>query len=173
MDETSKNISPLAAHAEEVRIVKATNKDLNALVALEQLSFEAHDYPLSRRQFSHFINHGHVLFLTIKIQESIVGYALFLLRKNSIAAHLFSLALHPCYRRLGLGQRLMEKAILEIRSLKLQKIRLEARIDNHTALNFYSRLGFKPVAKCTDFYADGADAVRMEYKVGEHKHYDQ
>ncbi|HVV68415.1 MAG TPA: N-acetyltransferase [Gammaproteobacteria bacterium] len=164
MAEKSK-ISPLATNAEKVKIVKAVPTDLNALVALEQLSFQASDYPLSRRQFSHFIHHGHVLFLTIKIQELIIGYALFLLRKNSTAAHLHSLALHPDYHGMGLGKHLMEIAILEIQNQKLQKIRLEVRVDNYAALNFYSKLGFKPIVRCVGFYADGADALKMEYNL--------
>ncbi len=160
-----KDTYQLPMNGQDIKVIKVQPADLNALVALEQLSFESHNYPLSKRQFSHFINHGHVLFLVIKIKDELIGYALFLIRKNSSMTHLYSIAVHPKFRRLQLGKCLMEKAIAELHTMKLQRISLEVRIDNEAALNFYRQIGFKFLGKYVGYYADGTDAFRMEMRI--------
>ncbi len=76
-------------------------------------------------------------------------------------ARLLMLAVHPLYRRQGVGSTLMsvfvEKCIIE----EVKIIVLEVRPTNHVAINFYLRRNFNPVETLEDFYTNGETAIKM------------
>ena len=44
----------------------------------------------------------------------------------------------------------------------MYSIVLEARISNVTAINLYSKLGFRTIGSLRAYYRDGEDGVRMQ-----------
>lgn len=53
------------------------------------------------------------------------------------------LAVHPRYRRRGIGKRMMAAAEEYLRAMGCPKINLEVRSSNTKAIEFYQRIGFK------------------------------
>ena len=87
-------------------------------------------------------------------KEEVWGYLIF-----SKEGHLISMAVHPQYRRRGVGETLIKKAI-EMFSLK--RMWAEVRRSNHGALAFYQKTEFKIVGVISNYYGD-EDALIVQW----------
>jgi ribosomal-protein-alanine N-acetyltransferase len=66
--------------------------------------------------------------------------------------HVNNIASHPDYRKVGIGQNLMETAIDEGRMRGVSFVLLEVRASNETAQSLYRRLGFNFIGRRRDYY---------------------
>lgn len=80
-------------------------------------------------------------------------------------AHLHTFAVHPEYRRAGLGNYLMRRMIHYVMRRNGQSIVLEVRKSNSPAIQLYQNLGFTVIHTMPRFYPDGEDAYSMIFKV--------
>lgn len=55
---------------------------------------------------------------------------------------LYSLAVHPSYRRKGIGTSLVKKALNELEKLGCLKVNLQIHGDNKIVIDFYEKNGF-------------------------------
>lgn len=98
-------------------------------------------------------------FLAAIFRKNTVGYVLASLRKD--AGHILSIAVKRDFRRRGIGSELM-RGILEVFYRKgIRRVDLEVRESNHSALEFYRKLGFQEKGLIKGYYRDGDDAVMM------------
>lgn len=88
----------------------------------------------------------------------IVGYVIGD-RRSEEEGWVASIAVHPEYRRQGLGDRLMELVESE---LNRPVIRLTLRRSNHPALSLYRDRGYRQIAVWPNYYHDEEDALVME-----------
>lgn len=135
--------------------------DLAFLEKLEELSF-AHDR-LSGRSWKRFIARGSVMIGLLDCRPA--AAAVLLERKNSKTARLYSLAVHPQFRGEGLGRELLAHLVFLCRKKGFAAIRLEAGTDNEVAMRLYREAGFQVVGLLRRYYADGADACRMDLRL--------
>lgn len=76
--------------------------------------------------------------------------------------HVTNVAVHPDYRGLGLGRRLMEAMVELCRQHKARRMTLEVRRSNFVAQNLYKSLGFVFCGTRRGYYRDnGEDALIM------------
>lgn len=76
--------------------------------------------------------------------------------------HINNIASHPDWRRRGIGQQLMESAILEGKARGANYALLEVRESNIAAQMLYRKLGFRVVARRQGYYNSPAeDALLM------------
>lgn len=147
----------------DVPVRSATRSDLDALLWLEQCSFQGDR--LSRAQYRRHLrsDSAHVLVASQPGQPDLVtGSAVVFLRRTSTAARLYSLAVQPQSRGSGIGVALLAavKAFALQRGCRL--LRLEVRSDNDAAIRLYERQGFRQFGRIDAYYEDGADALRYE-----------
>lgn len=139
----------------------ATANDLEALLRLEQRSFESDR--LSRRSLRHALTHPRSNLLLVDADRSAVhGYALVRLRAGSRHARLYSLAIDPAQRGGGRGRTLLAAAERAARARGASHLRLELRKDNAPALKLYRRMGYQEFGSYLDYYQDHMDAWRMQ-----------
>lgn len=75
-------------------------------------------------------------------------------------AHITILAVHPCYRRQGLGQALLIALLTTAFERGLERATLEVRASNSSALSLYHKFGFKTAGRRRHYYQDtGEDAL--------------
>jgi len=79
--------------------------------------------------------------------------------------HIVSVAVMPEYRRKGIGEALVAKAMENMRLYKAKHCFLEVRVANTAAVDLYKKLGFEVSRTVRGYYADGEDAYVMETKL--------
>lgn len=92
--------------------------------------------------------------------DSIIGFAGLWLMVDE--AHVTTIATHPGFRRLGLGELLLVSLIDIAYSIGAKWVTLEARVSNYKAQNLYRKYGFREAGIRHRYYSDNQeDAVIM------------
>ena len=141
-------------------IRRATLADLDALVDIEDRAFEIDRF--SRRSFRYLLTKANAETLVIENRGKVVAYAMLLFNIGTSLARLYSIAVDSKMLGKGLGKQLLkalEKTAIEHDCITL---RLEVRKDNKRAINFYTKLGYKPCGHIDDYYEDHMPALRYE-----------
>lgn len=74
-----------------------------------------------------------------------------------------NLAVHPAWRRRGLGERLLRLMLQGAAKMGIEKIILEARESNSPARRLYGKCGFRVCGRRKRYYPDtGEDALLYE-----------
>jgi ribosomal-protein-alanine N-acetyltransferase len=84
-------------------------------------------------------------FLVAELNRSAVGFIVGNLdtgRNHLKEAHVLSLAVDPAYRRLGIGATLVGTFIDRFKRHEIIRVRLEVKVRNVNAREFYRKLGF-------------------------------
>lgn len=77
-------------------------------------------------------------------------------------AHITNIAVHPSYRGQKIGERLMGQIMGLASLLGAERMTLEVRPSNRTALSLYSKLGFVDAGRRKGYYSDNnEDAIIM------------
>lgn len=92
--------------------------------------------------------------------DAIVGFGIMQYWEET--AHLALFAVRPGYRNRGLGSRLVTWLEQPARIAGIERVRMEARVDNAKAIAFYGRLGFVPVRTVSGYYGGIVDAVQLQ-----------
>ncbi len=92
--------------------------------------------------------------------DSIIGFAGLWLMVDE--AHVTTIAMHPNFRRLGLGELMLVSLIDIAYHIGAKRVTLEARVSNYTAQNLYRKYGFREAGVRYRYYSDNQeDAVIM------------
>jgi ribosomal-protein-alanine N-acetyltransferase len=92
-------------------------------------------------------------------QGGLLGFAI--MSYGDEDAHMQLFAVHPAYRRQGLGSALLSWLEETARVAGMARIRLEARAKNEEARSFYRHRGFVETGFRKGYYQGVEDAVRM------------
>jgi len=132
--------------------------DLDAIMEIEALSFPT---PWSRRSFvSELTENIYAHYVVVEVGSRIVAYSGMWVIIDE--AHVTNIAVHPDFRRKGLGERFMKEMMERAKSRGATKMTLEVRVSNLTAQRLYERLGFVPRGCRKGYYSDtGEDAIVM------------
>ncbi len=76
-------------------------------------------------------------------------------------ARILMLAVHPSWRRRGIGSSLLDTFVANASRRGMKKITLEVRPSNDNAIEFYMARGFEPVGTIDNFYTDGERCINM------------
>ncbi|WP_292462489.1 N-acetyltransferase [Methanolobus sp.] len=80
-------------------------------------------------------------------------------------ATLYSFTVDDRCRRQGIGVKLLQKSILEMRLNSIDRIVLYVAADNQPAISLYEKVGFKITGKVMDVCGPGKECYRMEIKL--------
>jgi ribosomal-protein-alanine N-acetyltransferase len=100
--------------------------------------------------------------VTVPSQDavSIIGFAGLWLMVDE--AHITTIAMHPDYRRRGLGEFLLVNLIDIAYTIGAKWVTLEVRVSNTTAQNLYQKYGFREAGVRRRYYSDNhEDALIM------------
>jgi len=113
-------------------------------------------------------------FIVAEVYGELVGYVMcrietglpdFGLLGITRRGHVISVAVLPEHQRKGIGQALMQEAMLGMRMHKAKECFLEVRVSNTPAVNLYKKLGFETSRIVRGYYADGEGAYVMTRKL--------
>ena len=144
----------------DIVIRDAKPSDLPQIAVIERLSFkEPYDYDLLSWLYTAPRYH----FIVAEVNNRVVGYVIYRIEKvgvlgRSLQGHIVSIAVHPNWRRRGIGERLMREAIIRCKLLGCRRVVLEVRVSNKPAIRLYEKLGFRREKILRSYYSDGEDA---------------
>lgn len=118
---------------------------------------ETDKHVLSNPEKSILSKGGHIFFA--KYNKEIVG-TFALIRVDDTTYEIGKMAVTEKYQRLGIGQRLLDHAVLKAKSMKLKRLILYSNTLLASAINLYFKNGFKVIPK-TDFHNNRAN-IKME-----------
>ncbi len=150
-------------HQNTPRFDPAEPSDIEPLLNLEHRCFTSDR--LSARSFRNLIKPGPHLLITMKMNEQVVGYSLLLFRRGTCLARLYSIAIDPDWRGLGLAQQLLLESEAQAKSRDAVFLRLEVREDNPAAISLYTQQAYRQFDTVDDYYEDGARALRFEKRL--------
>jgi len=145
--------------------------DLEKVVHINQVCLPEN---YSNYFFMDLYEHHPETFIVAEINSELVGYIMcrietglpdFGLLGIAKRGHVISVAVLPQYQRRGIGQALMQEAMLRMRMYKAKECYLEVRASNTPAINMYKKLGFETSRTVHGYYADGEDAAVMTRKL--------
>jgi ribosomal protein S18 acetylase RimI-like enzyme len=141
------------------RIRPATETDIPALVALEQ-NFPPEDR-FSVRTWRRLLRGQSLAYVAVSDGE-ICAAAVYLYRTGTKVARLYSLTVAPSHRGQGIASALLAAGEADARTRGCDRVRLEVRQSNATAIRLYERHEFRVMAQIPSYYPDGETAARME-----------
>ncbi len=83
-------------------------------------------------------------------------------------ADMMNIAVHPDFRRKGIGEALVKKLIAELSQRGCHSLTLEVRASNGPAKSLYEKLGFVLVGRRKNYYfhpREDADILRKEWEI--------
>lgn len=135
-----------------------TTADLNEVAEIIKL---ADLPPLNIQQLKHHFKTHHA-WVSCLADQAVLGFVIAQSIDNM--AEILNIAVHPGWQRQRLGQKLMQACLLQLKEKNLKEVWLEVRANNASALQLYSKLGFKKVGQRKNYYrtAQGhQDAILM------------
>jgi ribosomal-protein-alanine N-acetyltransferase len=147
----------------DVKISRMQEKDINEIVNIEKLSFIS---PWSKSSFlnelRNEVSYSFVAKTKIEGCKIVVGYIIFWIVCNE--AHILNIAVHPYFRRKGIGRKLLIYALKCSLIKNVEDIYLEVRSSNIPAIKLYEGLGFVSLGIRPHYYMDnGEDAIIMAF----------
>ena len=83
-------------------------------------------------------------------------------------ADMMNLAVHPDYRRKGIGEKLVNELVIRLKEQRVNCLTLEVRVSNRSAIALYEKLGFVEVGRRPNYYfrpKEDALILRKEWSV--------
>ena len=141
-----------------VRVAPMGLDDIPAVLEIEQASFTT---PWPPEAFNQELRHNRLARYTVARQgRAVVGYAGVWLMVDE--AHITTFAVHPDWRRQGVGSRLLLALLVVAEELGADRMTLEVRVSNAAAQALYEAHGFAIAGRRERYYTDdGEDAYIM------------
>ncbi len=144
-------------------------EDLSQVLVIEQLCYASPGYtPWTKSHFEAELNKAYARLLVLTDDETdtlVLGYVVYWIQAEG--ASLLNLCVHPDWRGLGFGSKLLQGMIREIVRDEIPKISLEVRESNASARTLYARAGFKVTGTRKNFYSNGESAITMEVQTSD------
>lgn len=141
----------------DVQLRQMSLSDIDEVMVIEKASFSS---PWSARFFLQELKVSCARALVAHLGAKIIGYVIYWLLPSEADIH--NLAVHPAYRRRGVGRSLLQAVTEEARRIGLSRVTLEVRKSNDAAQQLYRSLGFAAQVERKGYYADnGEDALVM------------
>ena len=133
----------------------ATKEHASAIAEIEKQSFST---PWSENAIRESMDAGTYFFVS-HIGDKITGYMG--ISKICGEGYVTNVAVLPEYRRLGIGEKILEYVINSSKD-ELEFISLEVRVSNSPAISLYNKFGFAEVGRRKRFYTHpDEDAIIM------------
>jgi len=126
--------------------------DLTAVMEIETRSFPN---PWHESTFRGEIQHRPISFPLVIVHSAlnrVIGYIIFWVIGEE--AQINNIAVHPDFRRLGIGERVLRQVIQQLRSSGALMVTLEVRPSNIGAQTLYRKLGFRMIGIRKGYYTN-------------------
>jgi [ribosomal protein S18]-alanine N-acetyltransferase len=136
-------------------------RDMECVLEIEQLSFGP--FAWTEEEFIRQLRNRNTIGMVAERDDQVVGYMIYELHRNRL--HLLNFAVHPNWRRDGVGKAMIDKLKYKLTPDRRNRIMLEVRETNLNAQMFFRAMGFKAISVLRDFFEDvQEDAYLFQYR---------
>jgi [ribosomal protein S18]-alanine N-acetyltransferase len=147
-----------------LQIREALRRDLAAILEIERLAFPV---PWSFGSFERELTlpFSRITVATLGVQDAgdVIGFLCRWLVADE--CHILNVAVHPDFRRRGVGAYLLNAALLEAAQRHAMLVSLEVRRTNVAARALYRKFRFEERRLRRGYYGPGDDAIVMELRL--------
>lgn len=144
-------------------------RDMPDVIDIERQSFGDHAWP--EEEFVHCLRQRNCIGMVAERPPAkrkewgrIAAFMVYELHKTRL--HLLNFAVHPEFRRLGVGRSMVDKLLGKLSQQRRIRISLEVREGNLDAQLFFHAMGFKAVSVLRSYYDDSdEDAYLFHYRL--------
>jgi ribosomal-protein-alanine N-acetyltransferase len=141
--------------------LKMDESHVGAIAELEKMCFND---PWSIHSISSELNNPLSTWLVAVEGGVVCGYV----GSQSVldGADMMNIAVHPDYRKQGIGYNLVDKLIDLLKAKDVISLSLEVRVSNENAINLYNKMGFEIIGKRPGYYRnprEDAYIMRKEF----------
>lgn len=149
-----------------VTVRQARAEDMDALLAIERQCFNVYYYGyymLDRRDFEFYLADNDSLILVAVRDGQVVGDVLGPVDtwREPPGAHIDSIAVLPACQHQGIGTRLLQSFLDEVRRRGCTRVTLEVSPTNAVGQAFFAKHGFRQKRRWPDYYGRGLPALFM------------
>ena len=161
-------LSRMAKEQVRVHIRWMIRRDMPEVLVAEQQSFE---FAWTEEDFLRCLRQRNCIGMVAEQGERVVGFMIYELHKARL--HILNFAVHPRFRRGGVGGQMVSKLIGKLSSHRRTRVTLEVRETNLQAQLFFKAQDFRGTRVLRNFYEDsGEDAYQMQYSRGNDRYED-
>ncbi len=136
-------------------------RHMQEVFTIEDLCFE---FPWSKDDFIRCLRQRNCYGMVAEHEERVVGFMVYELTRKTI--HVVNFAVHPEFRRRGVGSQMVAKLISKLSELRRTRVKLEVRETNLPAQLLFRYNGFRAVSVLRRYYDDTPeDAYLMQYRL--------
>ncbi len=145
----------------KVHIRWMIRRDMAEVLLAEQESFE---YAWTEEDFLKCLRQRNCIGMVAEHTEKVVGFMIYELHKTKL--HVLNFAVHPQFRRTGIGRQMVAKLIGKLSTHRRTRITLAVRETNLPAQLFFKGLDFRATKVLRGYYEDsGEDAFLMQHRI--------
>lgn len=141
----------------------ATAADLDAILALEQRSFDRDAQ--TRRSLRYLLTRANAVNIAAERNGRLAGYLTLLLRRGARAARVYSIAVDAAARGQGLAAQLLSAAESHAIQRGCNRMVCEVRASNRASLALFTSHGYQRKRDLPAYYPGGEDGVRLEKRL--------
>jgi ribosomal-protein-alanine N-acetyltransferase len=134
-----------------MKVIQMTEAHLGAVAELERLCFGE---PWSENALRLLLGDAAIGFVCIE-NDRVAAYGGMLFAPDE--GQVTNVAVHPDFRRRGMGARIVEAFVAEAKRRDLEQISLEVRVSNAAAIGLYQGFGFYTAGVRKRFYRNPSE----------------
>lgn len=142
-------------------------RDMPEVLEIERLSFP---FPWSEDDFIRELRERICIGMVAEVDEIVAGFMVYQLHKSRLFVTNF--AVHPDYRRQGIGRAMVAKLVSKLSRQRRDKIAWLVGENNLDAHLFLRACGFKAREIVSGFYDDGQDGYMFHWRLPREVHSD-
>lgn len=147
---------------------RATIEDAGAISLVENTAFADERDCFSSNQIRRLIRNPRARVGVAEVDGVIRGWCVVLIRTHLRwrSGRVYSVAVQPEFAGRGLGRALLNWSLRSLADDGVERIYLEVRSANESAIHLYVSEGFEPIAELPNYYAEGINGIRMRRVTG-------
>ena len=133
-----------------MEIVKMNESHVAQVADLEKICFGSAAW--SEKSVASELTNALALWLVAVEEDRVAGYV----GSQTVMdeTDMMNVAVHPDFRRMGIGEKLVVRLVEELNALGSHALMLEVRASNAPAIGLYEKMGFQQVGLRKNYYRD-------------------
>ena len=154
--------TPAPKPASELTLRSYVPEDFETLFEIDQACYEP-EIAYSRRELRNYLRFPGADCVVARIASAIVGFCI---TASRAGGYIITIDVLEQHRRARVGTALLHEVESRMAAAGVREVRLETATNNHSAIAFWNRHGYRTLSVWKHYYPGGRDAYVMSKQLG-------